>query len=262
MSEAKNLPARRSSVAFTYNGLDVLRDGDRLVSLNQMWEAAGKPENKDPRRWADTEQGRSFIADLARNLNVVKNGIWKSKRGKHKGGTWAHWQVAMAYAKYLSHEFHRFVNEAFREWAEEQSNPGLKAERAIDGFRRRGLGDAWIGERLDGILVRKSLTGTMQDHNCKPVGKDNPFAEATRSISLQVLGKTPREIKASKGLAKSARTRDHLDKYELTRLRFAESEAERLIKTEGSDGNAECVDACRRAGRAVRVAIDSLNKTA
>ena len=34
--------------------------------------------------------------------------------------------------QYSGHEFHRFVNEAFREWAEEKANPDLKAERAID----------------------------------------------------------------------------------------------------------------------------------
>src|SRR4051812_22460431 len=104
------LPARQH-VAFRFGDTDVFHDENRMVSLTDMWKASGSPVNKAPKDWQVTEQGSGFIADLARNLNVAKNHIWKSRRGKHLGGTWAHWQVALAYAKYLSHEFHRFVNE-------------------------------------------------------------------------------------------------------------------------------------------------------
>lgn len=128
------LSARRSNpVAFSYGGVDVLCDEDDLVNLNQTWEAAGKPANKDPRRWADTEAGSGFVLNLARNLNVAKNDIWKSRRGKHLGGTWAHWQIATAYAKYLSHDFHLFVNEAFRRWMNGENRfPGIEATPSVE----------------------------------------------------------------------------------------------------------------------------------
>lgn len=255
--DESQLPSPDRRVAFSYGGVDVLFNERMLVNLTQMWEAAGRPENKDPRQWRRKE-GAGFIKDLARTLNVPVGHIITGTRGKG-GASFAHRQIAIAYAKYLSHEFHRFVNDRFIEWAEEKASPGLKLERAVSAYKQLGLSDDWIAERLEGTLQRKALTATMADHNCRRVGTDNPFAEATRSISLQVLGKTPREIKAGKGLPKSARTRDHLDKHELVRLKFAESEAERLMKQEGADGNAACVDACRRAGRAVRIAIDSLN---
>lgn len=253
----KNLPA----IAFRYGDVDVTRNAAGLVNLTQMHEAAGRPAGKEPAVWKRRDDAASFIKDLASSLNVSQSHVLNSMRGKG-GASWAHWQIGLAYAKYLSHEFHRFVNEAFREWTEEKADPGLKLDRAVDAYQQRGLSDEWISERLEGKLQRKALTQTMADHNCRKLGNDNPFAEGTRSISLQVLGQTPREIRESKGLAKSARTRDFLDKHELTRLRFAESEAERLMKSEGSDGNRECVEACRRAGRAVKVAIDSLNKSA
>lgn len=102
-------------VAFSYGGVDVMLDDSYLVSLTQMWEAAGRPANQGPYEWG-RGAGASFVEDLARFLNTGKSRIWKSRRGKHLGGTWAHWQIAMAYAKHLSHEFHRFVNEAFRRW--------------------------------------------------------------------------------------------------------------------------------------------------
>src|SRR5208282_3210164 len=138
-------------------------------------------------------------------------------------------------------------------------NPALKIERGVSKYRQLGFGDEWIGERLEGIITRKALTSTMADHNCKNNGpNDNPFAEGTRSICLAVLGKTPKEIRVEKALKKSDRVRDSLDEYALVRIRFAESEAKRLIQEEAADGNGPCVGACRRAGHAVKVAIQSL----
>jgi hypothetical protein len=89
----------------------------------------------------------------------------------------------------------------------------------------------------------------MADHNCKVRGTDNPFAEITRSITLQVLGKTPREIKEDKGLARCARTRDHMEEEQLISIEWAEIQARKLVRAEAADGNDECVNAGTRAGR-------------
>ena len=106
-------------VALSYDGVDIPFDDDRLISLTAMWRAAGSPESKRPNDWTLTEQGAAFIDSVAKNLNAARNGIWKSRRGKHLGGVFAHWQIALAYGKYLSPEFHQAVNEAFKEWSEE-----------------------------------------------------------------------------------------------------------------------------------------------
>lgn len=246
------------SVAFNYGGVDVLFDDARLLSLTDMWKAEGSPKNKAPKDWLATDQGKGFVDHLSKNLNVATNHIWKGRRGKHLGGTWAHWQIALAYAKYLSHEFHRQANEALREFAREAADPGLKAERAITGYQRQGYDLAWIERRFSGKVNRKAMTSTMADHNSKRIGQDNPFAEGTRSISLAVLGKTPKEIRAEKGLSDSARTRDYLSTEELISIEWAEIQARKLMINEAADGNAECVDACRRAGRAVKLALASL----
>lgn len=251
-----------SGVAFTYEGVDVMFDDNRLVSLTDMWKAAGSPKKRRPTDWAAIDSSKEFMASVAQDSNTAPGGIWKSRRGKLTGGVFAHWQVALAYGKYLSPEFHQYVNAAFKEWSEEKANPSLKIERGVDLYLKRGYTEEWVADRCQGIVQRKALTATMVDHNAKIAGADNPFAEATRSISLQVLGKTPSEIKAAKGLPKTAKTRDHLDRRELAALRFAESEAEHTIKAEGADGNAECVDCCRRAGRAVKLAIDSMKRPA
>lgn len=46
-----------------------------------------------------------FIEFLAEFLNAEISGIVKTVRGGRKPGTWAHWQIAMASAEYLIHEF-------------------------------------------------------------------------------------------------------------------------------------------------------------
>jgi hypothetical protein len=262
MSTQENLPAIPSNtkVAFTYNGVEVIFDDDKLINLTQMWEAQGSPLNRDPTQWKKTKEGEGFIASLATSQNVAITHVFRSMRGRGNKGVWGHRQIAIAYAKYLSHEFHRFVNEAFLEWAEEKADPGLKAQRAAQAYLDRGKDVAWILERIEGICQRKSFVSTLADHNCKKVGTENPFAEATRSLSLAALGKTPSEIKKSKGLKPTARTRDHLSKHDLARLRWAESESERLVQEEAADGNTECLAIVRRAGNAVKIAIASLTK--
>jgi len=91
-----------SQVKLSYNGNDFLLDiaEGNMISLNAIYEIAGKPKTKDPRRWFDTEQGRQLVETLIKKLNVAKNDIIKTSRGKG-GGTWAHWQLAAEYAAYL-----------------------------------------------------------------------------------------------------------------------------------------------------------------
>jgi hypothetical protein len=134
------------------------------------------------------------------------------------------WQVSPDYAKSLSHDLHPFVNEVFRGWVEEKADSGLKIERAVSAFERRGKSPEWIAQRFKGINARNALTGTMRDHNCKVNGpRDNPYAEATRSITMAVTGSTPREIKEAKGLPSSAPTRDHMEEHELAAIMWAEA---------------------------------------
>lgn len=255
-SSGGNLPAK---VAFSHNGVDFVFDDRRFISLTDMWKAVGSPANKQPYAWKRFE-GKGFIADLAKSLNTCPARIIVGERGKG-GSTWAHWQISLAYAKHLSHEFHREVNEAFRQFKLEEADPGLKIERAVAAYLRQGKELEWIERRFKGITARKALCSTMADHNCKVRGKDdNPFAEITRAISLKVLGKTPSEIREDKALTKSAATRDALDEDDLISLEWAEVQARKLIKGEALDGNQECVDAGRRAGSAIRAAIESLRK--
>lgn len=251
MSEPKGLPERRAvGIAFVYDGQDVTFDDRRLINLTQMWDAAGRPANKDPREWRRKE-GRGFIEDLARSLNVAPGHIIQGQRGKG-GATWAHWQIAVAYAKHLSHAFHRYVNEAFREWAEEKADPDLKARRAVEGYRRKGWDDRRIRARLDGIVNRNTLTETLHEHEVR--GTDG-FAGCTNAINKGVLGKTAIEYKRAKGVSVRAKTRDHMEAHELAAIALAEALADKGVRDEDARGNQACAGVCSKAGFAVGTAL-------
>ena len=51
-------------------------------------------------------------------MKVQESDLLKIKRGRG-GGTWAHWQLGLAYTKYLSPEFHIWCNEAIKEYVKE-----------------------------------------------------------------------------------------------------------------------------------------------
>ena len=108
----------------------------------------------------------------------------------------------LAHAEYLSTDFHRHVHAAFREWTQEEADPDLKVERAVDGDRRKGWDNDRIAARIDGIVQRKILTDVLQSRGVVGVG----YARCSDAINVEVLGKTAKEFKLAKGLPAKANT--------------------------------------------------------
>lgn len=100
----------------------VRRDGD-LWCMTDLWRMAGSPRSRRPVDWLRKE-GAAFV-DFVRDSFEVPDGHLKKTRGKGRGGgdTWAHWQIALAYAKGLSHELHAEVNAVYRAFKSGQLVP-------------------------------------------------------------------------------------------------------------------------------------------
>ena len=107
LSHSPNVPA-----VLTYEGA-MIGQRDQMLSLTDMWRAAKSPEHREPYEWARKE-GSEFIGFIAEMHNTPIGRIMIAKRGKG-GSTFAHWQIALAYAKYLSPEFHAWCNTVVRE---------------------------------------------------------------------------------------------------------------------------------------------------
>lgn len=248
-----NLPA----VAFTYNGIDFVYDADGLINLTAMWRAIGSPENKNPNDWGRTEQGSGFIADLAQSSNTAKNRIWKSRRGQHLGGTWGHWQIALAYAKYLSHEFHRIVNDGFRQHVEEKADPGLKIDRGIDGYIKQGFGYDWVDKRLKGKITHKKLTSKM-----KSLGAvQQTYREVAEIGNVKVIG-WPAHVIKEKRNPPTGQTRDSFTDAELVSMAFYESQTDESLDTAGVYGHDEIKDVALMVGNAVRNMVQETQRLA
>ena len=103
-----------------YNG-EVIHQRDEMLSLTDMWKAAGSDPSRTPYEWLRSGDGERFVEFLASTLGVTEPGknrfglVHVTKGGSTRGGTLAHWQVGLAFAKHLSPEFHMWCNTVVRE---------------------------------------------------------------------------------------------------------------------------------------------------
>lgn len=105
--------------------------GDKL-SLTDMWKAAGSDDSKRPTRWLESKPVQEFIEVVAGNVGI--SDIISAGRGRN-GATFAHWQVGLAYAKYLSPEFHMWCNTQVRAVMEGKVPSAIPAD-VIEMLRR------------------------------------------------------------------------------------------------------------------------------
>ncbi|NHZ48389.1 KilA-N domain-containing protein [Desulfovibrio sp. XJ01] len=109
---------------------------DKLVNLTDFWKASGADPSKKPAQWLKADTAKAFVAELGKGEDIH---LIQITRGRF-GGTFAHWQIALAYAKYLSPEFHIHCNNIIRRFVEEEQNPDMAVDRAISAYRRQGNG--------------------------------------------------------------------------------------------------------------------------
>jgi len=118
-----------SESRLTYNGRPIRERGE-MLSLKDMWRAAGGEDSKRPSDWLALPATVEFVSYISDMVNAEISGIIQTERGRN-GGTWAHWQIGMAYAKYLSPEFHAWCNQVVRDHMEGRNVPVQAVETAV-----------------------------------------------------------------------------------------------------------------------------------
>lgn len=176
-----------SGKGLVYNGVAIQNKGD-MLSLTDMWKAAGSPENKRPAEWARYE-GKTFVEFVAETHNVGVAHIMKSQRGKG-GATIAHWQIALAYAKYLSPEFHMWCNSVVRAYMEGKPAPAMQGLTADD---RNAIGG--IVKACAGVVIREQLANLLP-----AIIEPMVAARLAESAVLFRKGKTAKQIWDAAGL--------------------------------------------------------------
>ncbi|WP_051041091.1 KilA-N domain-containing protein [Fibrisoma limi] len=235
--------------------VSVRQDSGGLVSLTDLWKAMGSPSKKSPNDWQNREATEELIDTLCGILNTPKMGVLKSKRGRHDGGTWAHKNLALSYAKWLNPELHIAVNQAFLERLEEETNPELALtrgqERAVRGWQKQGKDDRWIEQRIKSVSQRKAFASTLGKHGVRREG----FRNCTNATYMPLYGGTSEVVRHKKGLEKSENIRDHMNELELAAVNLSEKIAQHTIEHNNLWGNAECETACLSAARSVAKAL-------
>lgn len=131
-----------------HNGVVVAERGE-MMSLTDMWKAAGADESKRPAEWLRQPAAVEFVECVAA-ANMGNTHI-KSRRGAG-GGTFAHWQIGLAYAKYLDPAFHMKCNQIVRERMEGRQVP---AHVAFDDSMKAVIGN--IVKNCTGVVIRDAL---------------------------------------------------------------------------------------------------------
>jgi hypothetical protein len=228
----------------------VSTDADGRVNLTDLWKAAGSPYQQRPAAWFSTEAATKYLAATAKKLKVAKNDLLQTRAGRG-GGSYGNKFIALEYARYLNADLAVAVNEVFFERIAEEKNPELIVDRAINIFRRKGLSDAQIGARIQGIQARNLLTETAGRHGVRGEG----FRDITNAVYMPVLGGTAAEIRKREHLPEKANIRDSRSVLQLRAIEFAELLATENIEQKRVFGNEACVNECYRAGVEVRNAV-------
>lgn len=243
-----NIPVE--GVVEFFNSYNILVDEEGLVSLNDVYRIAiergldgGK---RNPSDWS-LEAGSSFIDFVAKSLNTVASGIYKTKRGKG-GGTFAHWKIALAYAQYLSRELHSHILETYARVA--TGDKTLAVE--IIEKQKKPEDAEWIANHANAVVARNKFTKCLQEHG---VTKGYEIAGCTNAVYQGMFEKTAKEIREERNLPANANLRDSMDETELLSIALAENLAKRKIQATNSQGYTECKTRCLDASKIIADAV-------
>lgn len=225
-----------------------------MISLTDMWKAQGSPENRNPSQWLRLPDTERLMSVLVKE-NVGLSPIYKTRKGKG-GGTFGIPKLAIAYAEYLSPEFHSWALGALIERIEEDADPELAInrgrERAIKTWRRQGKGNDWIDTRTKGVEQRRQFTDTLKEHG---VNQPWQFGVCTNEIYKPILGSSAKEVKKERNLPEKANLRDSLDEVENAAVALAEALTRKKLGDNNNCGFKVCRTACTESANQVKKAL-------
>lgn len=243
--------------AVQYNECPInIRISDNMISLTDMWKAQGSPDARRPSDWLALPETLKLLPVLASELNAEISGIYEARKGKG-GGTFGIPKLALAYAEYLSPEFHSWALGALYERIEEDADPELgitrSRQRAIGKWKRQGKSDDWIKTRLQEIEGRNYLTEELKERG---VNQPWQYGVCTNEIYKPVLGGEAKEVKLERKVPAKANLRDSLDDVENAAVTLAEALARKKMRINDLQGFKECRDACTESGNQVKKALE------
>ena len=119
-----------------------------------------------------------------------------------------------------------------KERIDEEYDPEIAINRALETYRRKGYSDDWINQRLKSIDARKEFTDELKH---KGIEKSNDFASLTNLLTKVWSGFSVKEYKEYKGLTKE-NLRDNMTNMELVLNMLAEVSSTEISKSKNDKG--------------------------
>ena len=114
-----------------------------------------------------------------------------------------------------------------KERIDEEYDPEITINRALDTYRRKGYSDDWINQRLKAIDARKEFTDELKNNG---VESSKEFADLTNLLTKTWSGYSVKEYKSYKGLTKE-NLRDNMTNMELVLNMLAEVSSTEISKS-------------------------------
>lgn len=111
-----------SASPLTYNGLSIHERGE-MLSLTDMWRAAGSPEELRPAEWRRYPRTEKRANHIATTVGLSHSQLFQALNEGGDWNTWAHWALAIEYAEDLSVEMWFWAKTAIREKMERHRAP-------------------------------------------------------------------------------------------------------------------------------------------
>jgi hypothetical protein len=128
---------------------------------------------------------------------------------------------------------------------EENYDPELAINRALNTYLKKGYSIEWINQRLKAIEVRKELTDEWQRSG---IEKPTEFASLTNTLTKAWSDRTVREYKDLKNLKKE-NLRDNMTNIELVLNLLAEATTTEISKNEDPKGFLPSENVAKRGGK-------------
>ena len=147
----------------------------------------------------------------------------------------------------------RWIAQVASERIDEMQDPELAIERGYEYYRRKGYGEKWIEQRMQGKATRKELTDEWKRCGVQ----DNQYATLTDIITKEWSGFTTREYKEFKGLKKE-NLRDHMTNLETAINTLAEAFTTELSKKNNPTTLSENKTVAKAGGKVAKQTRDNM----
>lgn len=189
-----------------YDGQSICRLGN-LLNLTHMWHAMERPQNGHPHAWLKLPETRrlvqhfrdippatptALLADIVglSNIRHIDADFLLVRTNGRRRGLWAHWQIAFAYAQFLSPSFHAWCNQVVRGELDRLGDPSAAvlepmAQYLEDHFARLhhrfDITDGHAGDLMFLVTAAQHLV----------LGNRRSFSGRTQAILREVLALPP-----------------------------------------------------------------------